>query len=86
MSPHEHRWAKLYEDSIIGIGPSLVAYTCVDCKKTIGCHELTPMGIGGTLTDEVNLVGPHGGCGNCSDGSVYKRQIFKDGKLEIIRP
>lgn len=82
---HEHKWYKLYEDSILGIGPSLIAWKCSECEASVSPNEITPAGIGGTVLNEQRLIGPHGCRGQCSDGSTYKEQIFRDGKLEIIR-
>ena len=86
MEECNHRWRKLYEHGIVGL-PFLVAWECVDCGKSISMGELTPTGIGGTVLEKAcRLVGPHGGCGNCSDGSTYKEQIVDEGgNLTIVR-
>jgi len=82
----QHRWRKLYEAVIVVGHASLVGWECEVCKKHISQDEITPAGIGGIITKNSRLVGPHGGYGNCSDGSVYKEQIYENGKLTIVRP
>jgi hypothetical protein len=83
----EHRWRKVNEQFLLG-GSFPIGYRCVDCRLFIPNSELSPLGTGGTLLNEEELIGPHGGNSNCSDGSVYKRQIINnDSKtLTIERP
>jgi hypothetical protein len=84
-----HRWRKVYEE-VLFLGPGLIGYRCIDCNKFVSTSELTPIGIGGILLHEYELVGP----GQCSNGSPYKRQIISnnghtltierpDGKIEV---
>ena len=83
----DHRWRKVYEQGIIGITiPS--GWECVDCKEYVSMDKLTPAGLPGIILEKsARLVGINGGCGNCSDGSVYKEQIVdEDGELTIVRP
>jgi hypothetical protein len=88
MSEHEHEWRTVYEQGIVG-GNYVVAFECRICLKWVEESKVDPIsGIGGKLIEkEAVLVGINGGCGNCSDGSVYKRQIMhENGVLEIVRP
>jgi len=82
-----HRWRKVYEEVRI-FPPFPIGWECVDCNKYVSMGEITPEGIGGTVLEKAcRLVGPHGGCGNCSDGSIYKEQIVdENGNLTITRP
>lgn len=82
---HEHRWAQLHEEFLLG-GSTPVGWICLDCDKQLSNSDLSPSGIGGKTTKTHILVGPHGGHGNCQDGSVYKKQIiYDDGRLEVVR-
>ena len=86
MTKCTHRWRQLYEESIIG-GATPLGWECVDCDAFIRQSDLTLTGLKGEiLTDDMRLVGPHGGCGDCSDGSIYKEQIYENGVLTIVRP
>jgi hypothetical protein len=80
-----HRWRRVYEESIIGMLCTL-GWDCLECKKYVDNKELTPAGLGGVVTKAKRLVGINGGEGNCSDGSVYKEQLIdEEGNLTIIR-
>jgi hypothetical protein len=81
----DHSWDKIHEESIIG-GHYPVAWECSKCKKWVEIGAVPVTGLGGHESGVNILVGPHGGYGNCSDGSVYKRQIaYPDGRLEVVR-
>ena len=81
-----HLWDKIYEEGLIG-GHFVIGWQCSRCDKWVDSNSLTPEGLPGQISNIHILVGPHSGCGNCSDGSVYKKQIIHpDGRLEIIRP
>lgn len=82
-----HRWRRLHEELLMG-GHYPIGWECTECKKFVSNSEITPEGLGGiVLKNSHRLVGPHGGCGNTSDGKVYKEQIIdEDGKLTIVRP
>lgn len=86
QDPHTHKWAQLYEEFLLG-GSTPVGWVCLDCNEQVDSHSVSPAGIGGETTKAHVLVGPSGGCGNCQDGSVYKKQIIhEDGRLEVVRP
>ena len=80
---HRHGFYKLYEEFLLG-GQTLAGWECA-CGEFVSQTAMPPTGLDGDILDEQHLVGPHGGQGNCSDGSVYKRQVYKDGKLTIER-
>jgi hypothetical protein len=83
---HTHRWRKLYEQLIIG-SATIIGWECTDCDAFISQSDLTPEGLKGEITtDDMRLVGPHGGKGQCSDGSIFKEQIYENGELTIVRP
>ena len=82
-----HVWREIREQSLIG-GHFLSGYKCEICGKYVSAHELTPIGIGGTMSSRVELMGPHGGYIACSNETeVCKRQVYdtETGKLEKIR-
>ena len=80
-----HKWRQVHEAFLLG-GSFPVGWECVICKKFINTNDITPAGIGGTVTKEHRLFGPHGGRGNTADGGQYKEQIIhEDGTLEVIR-
>uniref|UniRef100_A0A6M3K1W8 Uncharacterized protein n=1 Tax=viral metagenome TaxID=1070528 RepID=A0A6M3K1W8_9ZZZZ len=87
MADCNHRWRKIYEEGLVG-PPFPSGFECIDCDEYVAMSDLTPAGIGGTVLEKAcRLVGPHGGCGNCSDGTTYKEQIVDEqGNLIIIRP
>ena len=86
MSGCGHEWRKVHEEFLLG-GHTHAGWRCRKCEKFVSASEVTPAGIGGTVLNEHELVGPHGGCGNCADGSVYRKQILhEDGRLEVVRP
>jgi len=81
-----HRWRQVFEETIF-IGATAIGWECLECKIYVNQNNIPPTGLGGTVTKAQRLVGVHGGCGECSDGSVYQSQIYhEDGRLEIIRP
>lgn len=85
MSECEHQWRQVMEEFLLG-GYHPAFWECVKCDET--ASTIGPEGLPGErLKGAYRLVGPHGGCGNCADGSVYKEQIL-DGKgtLLIRRP
>lgn len=82
---HVHRWAQFFEEFLLG-GHYPIGWKCLDCGEWVSQDQMPPNGLLGTILKEKHLVGPHGGRGNCSDGSTYKEQIaHEDGRLEIIR-
>jgi hypothetical protein len=83
----EHKWRRIHEEFLLG-GSFPVGYRCVECNQFVSDSQLTPLGMGGVLLDEDELVGPHGCCSSLSDGSVYRRQIYnkKTNTLTIERP
>lgn len=78
-----HRWVRHYEECLLG-GCFPSGYKCKDCDEFVPQIAVGP-NMGGVVLDEQILFGPHGAYGRCADGSLYKQQIWKDGKLEIIR-
>jgi len=83
----DHVWREVHEATLILGGHHRVGYMCIKCGEWISQNNVKPGSVSGTMSDEVVLYGPHGGCGQCSDGSTYKRQIYnrKTGKLTIER-
>lgn len=80
-----HVWRRVHEQFLMG-GSFPIGWECKNCGKFLALSEVTPAGIPGKVTKEHVLVGPHGGYGNTSDGSLYKRQIIdEDGNLTIER-
>ena len=87
MGKHTHKWRRVFEQCFIG-PPFQTGWECTECREFHHIADMKPSGLPGiTLEKASRLVGPHGGHGNCKDGSVYKEQLVdEDGKLTIIRP
>lgn len=82
----DHEWRQRHEEAIIG-GHYPSGWECRKCHQYVPQERVTPEGLAGVVTKEHVLVGINGYCGNCSDGSVYKKQILhEDGTLTIERP
>ena len=81
-----HEWRQIHEEALIG-GHFPTGWECRLCKEYVSHDKLTPAGLAGTVTKEHILIGPNGGCGTCSDNTVYSRQILhEDGTLTVERP
>ena len=82
----DHVWQEYHEEFLLG-GHYPVGYKCKKCGEWIGQNSLQPGSVSGAMSDEMVLVGPHGGRSQCSDGSTYTRQIYnkKTGELTIER-
>ena len=88
MSTCNHRWREVHEETVFIGGNISVGWECVveGCNMYVDKSKLTPAGLEGVVTNQHRLIGPHGGRGQCSDGSTYKEQIIdEEGKLTIIR-
>ena len=82
----EHVWRDVHEAFLLG-GSFSVGFRCTKCNQFVRRAELTPAGLPGVVDGSMELVGPHGGRGNCADGSQYTKQVKRsDGRLEIHRP
>lgn len=86
LSETTHRWRAVYEEAVFG-GSFLVGWECIETGEFISQSELTPGSVHGVVAPgEARLVGPHGGHGTCSDGSLYKEQIVDgQGNITIVR-
>lgn len=79
-----HRWRKQHEESILG-GSFPIGYRCTLCNKFVRMDQLTPAGLGGIVTTEDELMGPHGVRSRTTSGQPYSKQIVhEDGRLEIV--
>ncbi len=80
-----HKWAKVHEACLIG-GAFPTGWQCQTCDEFVPIGKVPVTGLGGIDTGKHVLFGPHGGKGQASDGSLFKKQILHpDGKLEMIR-
>lgn len=84
-SQHIHEWRKIHEQVLLG-GAFPVGYKCRTCGEFVSINSIPVTGLGGIDTNEHELYGPHGGLGQCSDGSTFKSQfVSSDGILTIKR-
>jgi hypothetical protein len=85
MSCH-HLWRRVYEEFLLG-GSFPIGWECKKCGEFLPQHKVTPEGVpGGVEEGEAKLIAPHGGVGQCADGSPYKEQIVDaHGNLFIRR-
>jgi len=84
VTGHTHRWRQKFEEALTG-GCFPIGWECIDCKRFMPQHALTPSGLDGVVMKGASLMAPHGRQGVTSSGNVYSEQIVdEDGHLRIL--
>ncbi len=79
----DHSWRQVHEEALFG-GSFPVGWECTKCNLYRSNYELTPAGLGGTISNTHRLVGPHGCRSQTSAGKPYTEQIIGENSYLTI--